>query len=442
MKIVRGAEAGRRTLLARHALGEAELPEAVRRRTAEVLGADLPLEEAVRRIIRDVRDRGDEAVLRYNRAFDGVDYPSLSVPPEEVRAAYHDVDPHLIDALRFAADRIRRFHEAQLRHAARSFELDGVGARVRPLERAGVYVPGTKVVYPSSVLMTALPAVVAGVSDVIMVSPAGPDGRISPLKLVAADLAGVSRIFRASGAQAIAAMAYGTATIPRVDKICGPGNIFVTVAKREVYGVTGIDALYGPSETIVVADESADPRLCAADLLAQAEHDELATPLLITNSLSLAERVGEEVERQLRELEREPVARTSFDARGGAVVVDTVEEALALANGFAPEHMCLLLRDAERWADCVQNAGAVFVGETAPESLGDYDAGPSHVMPTSGTARFASPLGVHDFLKTISVVHTDAAALARLGPAAAAIGRAEGLTAHARAIEFRLEGPR
>ncbi len=440
MRIVVGAEEARRTLLARQAVVDVALPEAVRRRTAEVLGADLPLEEAVRRIVRDVRDRGDEAVLYYNRAFDGVDYPSLTVSPEEMCAAYEQVDKALVEALRFAADRVRRFHQAQLEHAAASFQLDGVGARVRPLDRAGVYVPGTKVVYPSSVLMSAIPAVVAGVPDVIVVSPAGADGRVSPLKLVAADLAGVRRVFRASGAQAVAAMAYGTETIPRVDKVCGPGNIFVTVAKREVYGVVGIDALYGPSETIVVADESADPRLCAADLLAQAEHDELATPLLITTSLDLAQRTGEEVAQQLRELEREQVARTSFDARGGAVVVDTVDEALALANEYAPEHMCLLLRDAPRWAEQVRNAGAVFVGETAPESLGDYDAGPSHVMPTSGTARFASPLGVHDFLKTVSVVDTDAAALGRLGPPAAAIGRAEGLTAHARAIEIRLDG--
>jgi histidinol dehydrogenase len=321
----------------------------------------------------------------------------------------------------------------------RSFQHDGIGVQVAPLERVGVNAPGTAVVYPSSVLMTAIPAKAAGVDEIYIASPADKQGRVPPIKLVAADLVGATAVFRMSGAQAVGAFAYGTESVPKVDKVCGPGNIFVTLAKREVFGDVGIDALYGPSETIVIADETADPILCAADLLAQAEHDELATPILITTSRRTAERVGEEVERQLKLLEREAVARAAFDARGGAVVVDTLDEAMMLANEFAPEHMCLLVKDAQKLAAGVRNAGGVFVGEASPEVLGDYSAGPSHVMPTMGTARFASPLGVQDFLKATSVVAVDEEMLRALGPAAARIARAEGLTAHARSIELRLD---
>jgi len=437
VRIVVGADEGRRTLLRRAPLSEPELPAEVWSRTREVTGA-ATIVEAVRTIIADVRREGDAAVLRYCRAFDGAEYDSLRVDAEEARAAYDQVEPDVVEALRFAAKRIRVFHEAQREHAMRSFQRDGVGVRVQPIERAGVYVPGTAAVYPSSVLMTALPAKAAGVAQVLMASPGGPDGSVSPLKLVAADLAGVDVVYRMSGAQAVAAFAYGTESVPKVDKVCGPGNVFVTLAKREVFGDVGIDALYGPSETIVVADDAADPRLCAADLLAQAEHDELATPLLITTSHGLAERVGEEVERQLACLERQQIARTAFEARGGAVVVGSLEEAIALADEYAPEHLCLLVRDAARWAERVRNAGGVFVGEASPETLGDYTAGPSHVMPTMGSARFASPLGVQDFLKATSIVAVDEAALRSLGPATARIARAEGLTAHARSIELRL----
>ena len=438
MKIVLGAGEGRRTLLRRTPLGETELPPKVWRRTREAVGDVETLEEAVRKILRDVREEGDKAVLRYCSAFDGATYSTLRIASDEIRAAYAAVEPAVVDALRFAADRIRAFHEEQRRHASQSFQRDGVGMQVSPLARAGVYVPGTAAVYPSSVLMTALPAKAAGVEEVLLASPADDQGRISPLKLVAADLAGVDAVFRMSGAQAIAAFAYGTESVPKVDKVCGPGNIFVTLAKREVFGEVGIDALYGPSETIVVADENADAVLCAADLLAQAEHDELATPILITTSRELAERAGEEVERQLATLERQQVARAAFDARGGAIVVESLDEALALANEFAPEHLCLLVRDAPQWAAKVRNAGGIFVGETSPETLGDYTAGPSHVMPTAGTARFASPLGVQDFLKATSIITIDEASLRELGPPTVRIARAEGLTAHARTIELRL----
>ena len=268
--------------------------------------------------------------------------------------------------------------------------------------------------------------------------PLSPDGRVSPLKLVAADIAGVDTVFCASGAQAIAALAYGTQTIPRVDKICGPGNLFVTLAKQQLFGTVGIDAMYGPTETVVVADDSASAALCAADLLAQAEHDAMARPVLLTPSLPFAKAVEEEIERQLAGIERSEVARVAL-ANGGAVVTDGIEEAIELANEFAPEHLCLLLRDAGRWVDRVRNAGGLFVGESSPEAMGDYTAGPSHVMPTGGSARYSSPLNVLDFLKITNIVEVGADALRELGPAAAAIARAEGLTAHARAIEMRLE---
>ncbi len=438
MRIVLGAEEGRRTLLRRQPLGETVLPEEVWRRTREAVGEAATVQEAVRRILRDVREEGDDAVLRYCRAFDGATYSTLRVAPDEIRAAYDQVDASVVDALRFAAERIRAFHQEQRHHVLQSFQRDGVGMQVSALARVGINAPGTAVVYPSSVLMTALPAKAAGVEEVLIASPADPRGRVSPLKLIAADLAGVDGVFRMSGAQAIAAFAYGTESVPKVDKVCGPGNVFVTLAKREVFGDVGIDALYGPSETIVVADETANPVLCAADLLAQAEHDELATPILITTSRELAARVEEEVERQLASLERWAVASAALEARGGAVVVDSLDEALALADDFAPEHLCLLVRDAQRWVARVRNAGGIFVGETSPETLGDYTAGPSHVMPTGGTARFASPLGVQDFLKVTSVVAVDEASLRALGPATARIARAEGFTAHARSIELRL----
>ncbi|MEX2160010.1 MAG: histidinol dehydrogenase [Dehalococcoidia bacterium] len=440
MKIVAGAAEGRRTLLKRRPLSETQLPPAIWQKTLEAVGEVADVEQAVRKILRDVREEGDAAILRYSKAFDGATYTSVRVSDDEVRAAYDEVAPDVVQALRFAAGRIRAFHEEQRGHVLESFSNGGIGVQVTPIERVGINVPGTAVVYPSSLLMTALPAKAAGVEHVLVASPAGRDGRVPAIKLVAADIAGVDAVYRMSGAQGVAAFAFGTETVPKVDKVCGPGNIFVTLAKREVFGDVGIDALYGPSETIVVADDSARPDLCAADLLAQAEHDELATPILITTSREVAERTGDEVERQLKLLPREEIARAAFESRGGAVVVDSLDEALALADEFAPEHLCLLVRDAGAWAKKVRNAGGIFVGETSPESLGDYTAGPSHVMPTMGTARFASPLGVQDFLKASSVVAVDEAGLQALGPATALIARAEGFTAHARSIELRLHG--
>lgn len=439
MRIVRGIERGRDLLLRRLSLETPELPPAVRDDIRRVFGAELDAAAVVQRILRDVRADGDAAVQRYNREIDGLpDGARIEVARVDVEQAYRSIEADTVNALKQAAERIRNFHELQLQNASRSFEQDGIGQLVRPLERVGLYVPGTKVVYPSTVLMLAVPARVAGVSELIMVTPAAPDGDVSALKLVAADIAGVDRIFRAGGVQGIGAMAYGTETVPAVHKICGPGNIFVTIAKKQLFGEVGIDGIFGPSETLIVADSSADPDLIAVDLLAAAEHDELATSVLITTSAALADAASERVEARLGSLARADVARASTSARGGVVVVDSLEEGMSLANEFAPEHMCLHVeRPAEALA-MVRNAGAVFVGRASVESIGDYTAGPSHVMPTGGNAFYASPIGVHDFLKVTSVVNLRQETVDQIGPAAAAIARAEGLTGHAESIEARI----
>ncbi len=441
MRIVIGHDEARRTILRRPSLDEVEVPEHLRARDRVLFGPGLSVEQTVAMIVGAVRDEGDAAIRRFNVALDGsADRPVL-VERAEIEAAYRDpvVTPELIDALNQAAARIRAFHELQLRHSAQSFHESGLGQIVRPLHRAGVYMPGTAIIYPSSLLMTAIPASVAGVEEIYVCSAAGPDGVVPAIKLVAADIAGCTGVFATGGAQAIAAMAYGSETVPRMDKICGPGNIFVTLAKRRVIGVTGIDALYGPTETLVIADDTANPILCAADLIAQAEHDEIASPILITDSRWLAERVAEEVEKQIRLIPRGKVAEAAFRNRGGAVVAADMDEAFELANEFAPEHMCLLMHDAWQYMDRVRNAGGLFIGESSPEALADYIAGPSHVMPTGGSARYSSPLTVSDFLKVTSVVALGNEDLERLGPPAARIAHAEGLSGHARAIEIRLE---
>ncbi|MCC6237179.1 MAG: histidinol dehydrogenase [Dehalococcoidia bacterium] len=439
LRIVVGAEAARASVLARASLQAADLPDAVRTTLREVFGEDLDAPSAVRRIIEDVRATGDEAVARYTQRFDRSAFDTSEVTRAEIDAAFRAVDPDLVEAITFMADRVRRYHETQQRHAPRGFTEHGLGQIVRPMQRAGIYMAGTDAVLPSSIIHTVVPARVAGVEEIVGVSAARADGTIHPLKLVAAEVAGVQRIFRASGAQAVAALAFGTASIPRVDKIFGPGGLFVTLAKQQLYGTVGIDALFGPTETLVLADDSAAPDLCAADLLAQAEHDVLATPVLITTSLAHAEEVAAAVDEQLATLERASTAAQAL-ARGGAVVASSLDEAVELANEFAPEHFCLLTRENERLVPLVRNAGGIFVGESSPEVLGDYVAGPSHVMPTGGSARFASPLSVNDFLRVISLVDVSPSEFRHIGPYAATLARAEGLTGHARAIEMRLEG--
>jgi histidinol dehydrogenase len=457
VRIVRGADEALRTVLRRSPSDEPELPPAVRETVRRVFGAELDASAVVDRILRDVRSEGDAAVHRYNREIDGVhtDLP-LEVSRDEIEAATKQVDASLIAALHVAADRIRAYHELQLRNAARTFEKDGLGQIVRPIDKAGLYTPGNKVIYPSTLLMTAVPARVAGVSELTIVTPANEDGSVHPLKLAAAKIAGVDRVFRAGGVQGIAALAYGTESVGKVDKICGPGGIFVTIAKKCLYGEVGIDGIFGPSETLVVADGDCDPYFVAADMLAGAEHDELATSILLTDNEELAQRVGNIVDTALIDAAlpvankmgdssdakgtwaRASVARTSLEARGGAVVVASIKEAVRLASDFAAEHVCLHMHDADVYIDQVQNAGCVFAGENSVESFGDYTAGPSHVMPTGGSARFSNSLGVHDFLKVTSLVRVGKKALRKAGPAGIAIGYAEGLQAHARAIETRL----
>lgn len=440
MRIVRGVPEAQQTLLRRAPSEEPELPPAVRETIRRVFGAELGAGAVVDRILRDVREEGDAAVRRYNAEIDGVTVEGpLEVSRDEIQAAYDQVKPKLVDALKLAADRIGAYHDKQLKHAARSFEEDGLGQIVRPIQRVGLYTPGNKVIYPSTLLMTAVPARTAGVSELIVVTPSQEDGSVAPLKLVAADIAGVDRVFRAGGVQGVAALAFGTESIPKVDKICGPGGIFVTIAKQRLFGQVGIDGIFGPSETLVVADETSDPRLVAADMLAGAEHDELATAVLITNSDRLAAEVSVMVDRDIKTLARAESAQVALDARGGVVVVDTVEDAVWLASEFAAEHVCLHVKDSEKWIDRIQNAGCVFAGEWSVESVGDYTAGPSHVMPTGGSARFCSSLGVHDFLKVTSLVRIDRETVRKVGPAGVAIGYAEGLSGHARSIEARLD---
>lgn len=412
----------------------------IRETTFKTFGQELSPDEVVRRIIRDVREDGDNAVRYYNLKIDGADTPSLEVTADEIRDAYSKVDGEVVDALKFAADRVRRYHEQQMRGAALDFNHDGLGQLTRAIERVGLYIPGTRAPLPSTVIMCAIPAQVAGVSNVLVTSPVLPDGSVPPVKLVAADVAGVSRVFRAGGAQGIAAFAYGTESIPRVDKICGPGGLFVAIAKKQVFGDVGIDAVYGPTETVVIADESADPELVAADLLAQAEHDPLATPILLTPSHFLADAVDAAITVQIRTLERGKIAAESIDNRGGCILVNDIDHAIELANAYAPEHLCLLVEQPMAYAQKVRNAGGLFLGEASPEAFGDYTAGPSHTMPTGGSARWSSPLGVRDFLKTTSIVGINNDMSEELARAAAIIARAEGLTAHARAAERRLLG--
>ncbi len=422
MKIVRGFDAA-----------------TVELRRPPLASAELAHKDVVEKILADVRQRGDAALKELAKKFDGVSLKNLAVSDDEIATAYKNVDQSLIDALNLAADRIRAFHQTQLRYAIKEFMEEGVGQIVNPTERVGVYAPGGTASYPSTVLMTVIPARVAGVKHITVVTPPGKGGSLPPATLVAADIAGADSIFKVGGAGAIAALAFGTKSIQKVDKICGPGNIFVTIAKRLVYGEVDIDGLAGPTETIVIADDLASPVHCALDLLAQAEHDVLSSAIMITTSEKLASVVNKEVERQLKKLERADIASRSLKERGCIVIVDDMEQAIELANLYAPEHLSLMMRDAALYAEGIRNAGGIFIGDSSPEVLGDYVAGPSHVMPTGGSARFNSPLNVNDFLKITSVVALVDDDLNTLGPAASKIARSEGLTAHARAAEIRFE---
>lgn len=440
MRIIRNAEEGKALLLSRKPIPTEDLPMDIRETIFRAFGQELSPDEVVRRVVRDVREDGDNAVGFYNSRFDGAQTPELRVSAVEIRAAYDKVEGEVVDALKFAAERIRRYHEQQMRGSFFDFNQNGLGQLTRAIQRIGLYVPGSRAPLPSTVLMCAIPARVAGVEELYMTSPVLPDGSVPPVKLVAADIAGVDAVFRAGGAQGVAAFAYGTETVPRVDKICGPGGLFVTLAKKQVFGDVGIDAIYGPTETVVIADESADPELVAADLLAQAEHDALASPILLTPSHYLADEVVKCIERQLRDMERAKIARASLDNQGGCILVNDIDHAIELANFYAPEHLCLLVEEPMAYASKVKNAGGLFLGEASPEAIGDYTAGPSHTMPTGGSARWSSPLSVNDFLKITSIVNIPDDLTEELAKAASVLARAEGLTGHARAVERRLQG--
>lgn len=396
-------------------------------------------EKSVRQIISDVRENGDAALYEYTEKFDGVRLKSLEVSREDIARARNDVDGELLAALELAAERIASFHKTQKETLLHDKADNELGWMIRALQRVGVNAPGFTAPLPSSLLMTAVPARVAGVAEVIVVTPPGKEGKVSPVTLAAADIAGVDRVFSIGGAQAIAALAFGTQTVPRVDKVCGPGNIYVFLAKKILYGTVGIDGLYGPSEVIIIADGTADPAYCAADLLAQAEHDPLATAILLTTSGKFAGEVNNEIDKQLGDLQRRAITSESLESRGMIAVLETVDEAIALSNLYAPEHLCLVVDNAEKYIQKVSSAGCLFIGENSVEVLVDYVAGPSHVLPTEGTARFSSPLNILDFVKLIDVVSTGDNDIRELGKSASIIARAEGLDAHARAIERRLE---
>jgi histidinol dehydrogenase len=399
------------------------------------------VEAAVSEILENVRKSGDAAVKAYLEKFDNVRLENLRVPQAEIDAAYDSCDREFIRILETAAENIRGFHELQLREGFHWAKGNGilVGQRVLPLEKVGIYVPGGTAAYPSSVLMNAIPASIAGVRRIVMATPPGKNGQIAPSILAAAKVAGVTDIFRMGGAQAVAALAYGTETVPKVDKIVGPGNIFVATAKRMVFGLVDIDMIAGPSEILVVADSGANPVHVAADLLSQAEHDKLAAAVLVCDSRALAEAVSEELERQIPLLPRAEIARTSIDNNGKIIVAENIQAGIDIANEIAPEHLELCVEEPMRYLDAVKNAGSVFLGRYTPEALGDYWAGPNHTLPTLGTARFSSPLSVDEFIKRSSYISYSPEALRQAKNDIAAFAEREGLHAHARSVTIRFE---
>ena len=388
----------------------------------------------VREMITQVREKGDSALYALTERFDGARLDTLAVAEQEIDDAMRAVEPEFLEILREAAGNIRRYHEKQKRESFVMTEREGVvlGQKILPLERVGIYVPGGTAAYPSSVLMNAVPAQIAGVKEIIMVTPPGRDGTVNPAILAAARIAGVTRIFKLGGAQAVAALAYGTQSVPRVDKIVGPGNAYVAEAKKQVFGQVNIDMVAGPSEVLVLADQNSNPAHVAADLLSQAEHDTMA-------SAELAQKVSDEVERQLETLERREIARASVEANGKIILVDDMHEAIAVSNRIAPEHLELCLDDPFAWLGLVQNAGSVFLGRYNPEPMGDYFSGPNHTLPTMGTARFYSPLSVDDFIKKMQFSYYTREALEQDWKKVSRFARKEGLTAHARAVEIRFE---
>lgn len=439
MPIIGGKTAGQEKILRNRSLIDIDITPALADRLQKTFGEALTPEQGVTRIIADVRTRGDAALLDWTRKLDRVDLQTVAVSQDEIDAAYAETPIAVRESLELAASRVRAFHEKQKPKSWLDWNGQGaLGQKIIPLARVGVYVPGGTAPLPSSLLMSSIPAQVAGVREIIVATPPMKTGHIQIATLAAAKIVGVSRVYAMGGAQSIAALAFGTETVARVDKIVGAGGLFTTLAKRQVFGAVGIDGLYGPTETLLIADDSANPAWCAADMLAQAEHDELATSILITTSQSLANQVAENLESQISNLSRRDIIAKSLAGQGAIIVVENLDEAMELGNAFAPEHMCLLVRDPWNWVGKVENAGGVFVGEWTNEALGDYVIGPSHVMPTAGTARFSSALNVNDFVKITSVFSVSAAEARELGGTAATLAEAEGLTAHANAIKRRM----
>lgn len=392
-------------------------------------------------IINNVKAHGDKALYGYCEKFDKAKLSSLEVSEQEIEEAFSLVEPRFIEVLKKAAKNIRSFHEKQVRNSFIINEQDGVviGQKVTPIEKVGLYVPGGTAAYPSTVLMDSIPAKIAGCKEICITTPPGADGKINPVILAAAKIAGVDRIFKVGGAQAIAALAYGTETVPKVDKIVGPGNAFVAEAKRQVYGLVSIDMIAGPSEILVVADEKSNPRFVAADLLSQAEHDKMASAVLVTDSMDLAQKVSLEIEKQLKELSREEIARASIDTNGKIIVADNILDVIEVSNEIAPEHLELCVDNPFDYLDKIKNAGSIFMGRYCPEALGDYFAGPNHTLPTSGTAKFSSPLSVDDFVKKIQYTYYTKDALSNVAGDVAFFAEKEGLTAHAKSATVRLD---
>ena len=395
----------------------------------------------VKQIIATVVKEGDAALYAYSERFDRVKLQSLEVSEEELDAAMAEVSPELIRILKRAAANIRKFHQAQVRNSFIINEADGVvmGQKVIPMDRVGIYVPGGTAAYPSTVLMDSIPAKIAGCGQIVMVTPPGRDGKVNPAILAAAKIAGVDRIFKVGGAQAVAALAYGTQSVPRVDKIVGPGNAYVAEAKKQVFGQVAIDMIAGPSEILVVADSTANPRYVAADMLSQAEHDKLASAVLVTDSMELAQAVQEQIEQQLQTLPRQEIARASIERNGKIIVADTLEVVIEIANTIAPEHLELCVDNPFDYLSKIRHAGSIFMGKYCPEALGDYLAGPNHTLPTSGTARFSSPLSVDDFVKKTQYTYYTTDALKKVAEDVAYFAETEGLSAHARSATIRME---
>ena len=399
------------------------------------------VEAIVSEIISNVRTNGDKALLEYCEKFDKAKLDSLQVTQEEINEAVVAVDPKFLEILRRAAANIRKFHEQQVRRSFIINDEHGIvmGQKIIPIDRAGLYVPGGTAAYPSTVLMDSIPAKIAGCKEVVMVTPPSADGKINPVILAAASIAGIDKIYKLGGAQAIVALAYGTESVPKVDKIVGPGNAFVAEAKKRVFGTVSIDMIAGPSEILIVADGATNPRHAAADLLSQAEHDKLASAVMVTDSMELAQAVQAEIEQQIPSLLRSDIARASIDNNGKIIVADTLFKAIDIANEIAPEHLELLVDNPFDYLDSIRHAGSVFMGRNCPEALGDYLAGPNHTLPTSGTAKFSSPLSVDDFIKKTQYTYYTADALANVAQDVAFFAKQEGLTAHARSAVIRME---